>query len=219
MLFDADNTHVVANTLKMYYAHSVMPPLVCDPVCVSTSGHTLLQPQAIEIMIKELFPLTTLLTPNKSEAELLLHQRNFPIHIAGLEDMLVAAKNLSTMGPQAVLLKGGHITVTTEDVQRVYQNRPRVKVVGDGMIRDNMEILQVAEQHPSTLQLVVDVLYEHEDNITLFLRPRIDSTSTHGTGCTLSAAVACGLGSGRCRLYSSIDLSSPVIFDIALRSF
>jgi hydroxymethylpyrimidine/phosphomethylpyrimidine kinase len=133
--------------------------------------------------------------------------------------MLVAAKNLTTMGPQAVLLKGGHITVTTGDVQRVYQNRPRVKVVGDGMISDNMEILQVAEQHPSTLQLVVDVLYEHEDNITLFLRPRIDSTSTHGTGCTLSAAVACGLGSGRSRLYSSIDLSSPVTFDIALRSF
>lgn len=199
-LFDADNTHAVAKTLQTYYAHSVVPPLVCDPVCVSTSGHTLLHPQAAEIMINEIFPLAALITPNKSEAELFLSHRNLPCEINDLEGMIVAAQNLGTFGPHAVLLKGGHTTVTTSDVQRVSRNHAQICVVEDGMLNENMEILQVPGQSASALQLVVDVLYQ-DKRVTLFLRPRIDSTSTHGTGCTLSAALACGLGRGLSRLY------------------
>lgn len=202
MLFDAANTHAVANTLQTHYAHATMPPLVCDPVCVSTSGHTLLQPEAIEIMIKEIFPLTTLITPNKSEAELLLSHWNFPCEITDLEGMLLAAKNLTTFGPRAVLLKGGHITVTNEDVQRVSGNNTHICIVEDGLISQNMEILRLDEQYTFSQQLVVDVLHEHDDRTTMFLRSRVNSTSTHGTGCTLSAALACALGRGFDRLYS-----------------
>ena len=96
-----------------------MPPLVCDPVCVSTSGHTLLQPDAVEVMISELFPLTYLITRNKSEAELLLATRGLPARIANLDDMLRAAADLLALGPRAVLLKGGHLAVRLADVERV----------------------------------------------------------------------------------------------------
>ena len=74
MLFDASNTHAVANTLRAHYAapERPLPPLVVDPVSVSTSGHTLLHPDAVEVMISELLPLAALVTPNKPEAELLL---------------------------------------------------------------------------------------------------------------------------------------------------
>ena len=212
MLFDADITHVVADTLQTHYAHSIMPALVCDPVCVSTTGHELLHPQAIEVMIQELFPLAALITPNKSEAELLLSLRDLPCKITGLDDMLVAAKNLTLFGPPAVLLKGGHITVTIEDVKRVSRNHTRISFVDDGILSENMEILKIAEQDPSNLQLVVDVLHQRDDQTTLFLRPRIDSTSTHGTGCTLSAALACGLGRGLSRLFSTAALFSLVVF-------
>jgi len=38
----------------------------------------------------------------------------------------------------------------------------------------------------------------HDGETTLFFqRPRLDTRSTHGTGCTLSAAVAAGLAQGR----------------------
>jgi len=210
MLFDADITRVVANTLQEFYKSSIFPPLICDPVCVSTTGHTLLHPQAIEVMIQELFPLTTLITPNKSEAELLLSHRNLPCKIVGLEDMLIAAKNLTSLGPPAVLLKGGHITVTSGDIERVSRSHAHILFVNDGILDENMEILQIADQDPSTLQLVVDVLHQH-DKTTLFLRPRIDSTSTHGTGCTLSAALACGLGRGLSCRFSTSALSSLIV--------
>ena len=156
--------------------------------------------------------MTTLITPNKSEAELLLSHRNLSCKIAALEDMLAAAKSLTTFGPKAVLLKGGHVMVTTDDIDRVSRNYPSVHIVQDGILNENMEILQLAEQDSSALQLVADVLYECEDKTTLFIRPRIDSTSTHGTGCTLGAALACGLGCGLSCLYSTIILS-PVIFN------
>jgi hydroxymethylpyrimidine/phosphomethylpyrimidine kinase len=162
MLFDADTARVVAKTLGSHYAKSGMPPLVCDPVCVSTSGHSLLQPQAIEIMIKDLFPLTTLITPNKSEAELLLSHQNLPCKIENLEDMLSAAKNLLTLEPGAVLLKGGHIMVTRAEVKRTCTNFPYIQVINDGVLDENMEILRVSEKDPSAMNLVVDVLYERE---------------------------------------------------------
>jgi hydroxymethylpyrimidine/phosphomethylpyrimidine kinase / thiaminase len=210
MLFDGNITHVVADTLQKLYRSSILPPIICDPVCVSTTGHTLLHPQAIEVMIRELFPLTALITPNKSEAELLLSHRRLPCKIVGLEDMLIAAKNLTLLGPPAVLLKGGHITVTAGDIERVSRSHAHILFVNDGFLNENMEILEVADQDLSNLQPVVDVLYQH-DKTTLFIRPRIDSTSTHGTGCTLSAALACGLGRGLSCLFSTSALSSLII--------
>ena len=195
MLFDAASIRAVVGTLKAHYASKAMPPLVCDPVCVSTSGHTLLQPDAVEVMISELFPVTYLVTPNKSEAELLLSTRGLPATIGTLEEMLDAAKNLHTLGPQAVLLKGGHLTVTIADIDRVSAAQSGLHVVRDGLFEENMEILQLAEGESSEARIVVDVLHT-TGSTTLYIRPRIESTSTHGTGCTLSAAVVCGLSRG-----------------------
>ncbi|MHC4821064.1 MAG: bifunctional hydroxymethylpyrimidine kinase/phosphomethylpyrimidine kinase, partial [Planctomycetota bacterium] len=44
---------------------------------------------------------------------------------------------------------------------------------------------------------VVAVLVTGDGAVHRFAHPRIDSTSTHGTGCTLSASVAAGLALGR----------------------
>ncbi|PBK64591.1 hypothetical protein ARMSODRAFT_469137 [Armillaria solidipes] len=199
MLFDAEITKAVVHTLKTHYGGNV-PPLVCDPVCVSTSGHSLLNPDAIDVMVKELFPLATLITPNKSEVELLLaHGRPgaYP-GISTLEDMYQACKDFFTQftpGPKAILLKGGHVTAALADVDRVSSAHPEINVVRGGLFGENMEILQVGRD-TSGAELVVDILYENNGAVTILARPRIESTSTHGTGCTLSAAIACGLAQG-----------------------
>ncbi|KAJ7118999.1 Phosphomethylpyrimidine kinase-domain-containing protein, partial [Mycena epipterygia] len=201
MLFDADNTRATVRALKKHYSGRSIPPLVCDPVCVSTSGHTLLAPEALQVLIQDLFPLTTLITPNKSEAELLLSRR-----IDSLEDMLSAATDLLLRGPRAVLLKGGHISATLDDVDSLAVVHPEVRVVREGLYGDNMEILAI--NHPQPENLVVDVLCESGGLITVLVRPRIDSTSTHGTGCTLSAALACALAGGATVLQAAISATA-----------
>lgn len=200
MLYDADITRAVVQALKSSYDWSLLPPaLVCDPVCVSTSGHSLLEPQAIKALITELFPLARLITPNKSEAELLLSHYSSPFKLTGLEDMATAARQLEKMSSCAVLLKGGHVSTTLGDVDRFLHEYPAIAVVRHGLLDNNMEILQIGIEQNAPERLVVDVLCER-GNVSLFVRPFIDSTSTHGTGCTLSAAITCELARGKeCR--------------------
>jgi len=44
---------------------------------------------------------------------------------------------------------------------------------------------------------IVDILITEGGAMQSFAHPRLDTTSTHGTGCTLSAAIAAGLAHGR----------------------
>ncbi|KAL4065160.1 Phosphomethylpyrimidine kinase-domain-containing protein [Scleroderma citrinum] len=199
MLFDSDVISAVASTLKESFAKGGVIPLVCDPVAVSTSGHVLLRPDAVDAMIDEIFPLAHLITPNKSEAELLLRKRGLYSTIDTVQDMITAAQNLSTFGAKAVLLKGGHINVSRTDIDAISPPGDVVVTVNqDFLFEENIEIIQEHNNEKTNASgLVVDVLYiPSEGRITLYPRPRLTSSSTHGTGCTLSAALVCALGSG-----------------------
>lgn len=77
--------------------------LVVDPVMLASSGGRLLDRGAVNLMVRRLFPLATLVTPNLPEAEVLLSR---PLRRD--RDMVEAARELVTLGPTAVLLKGGH---------------------------------------------------------------------------------------------------------------
>jgi len=204
MLFDTENTKAVAQILKGRFDAKGHIPLICDPVCVSTSGHALLHPDAVDTLIDELFPLSDLITPNKAEAELLLKQRNFPSRIANLQDMINAARQLKTLGSQAVLLKGGHCVVSLGELANVSSDD--TQVIRNDLLDENTNILRIherKEQHVDSL--VADVLCASDSHITIFARTRLQSTSTHGTGCTLSAALVCQLARGVPRLSPSFN--------------
>ncbi len=79
-------------------------PLVVDPVMISKSGFALLQPDAVEALKRDLFPLATLVTPNVHEAE-----RLAGVEIRTRSDAEAAARAIHVLGPQAVLVKGGHL--------------------------------------------------------------------------------------------------------------
>jgi len=200
MLYGAETVKTVVNTLKSHFSPSDIPPLVCDPVCVSTSGHKLLHDNALEVLVSELFPLAMLISPNKPEAELLLSKIGPEFLIKSLDDMLTAAEKLSTVGCKAVLLKGGHITARMEDVFAIQNKFPDVKIIKQNIPDDNMEILITSFPNYDTLELVVDILHQQEGQKTIFVRPRIESSSTHGTGCTLSSAIAAELAKGTPRM-------------------
>lgn len=126
-----------------------LPPVVLDPVMVSTSGSNLLSVDAKETLIEELFPLAELITPNLHEAEALIGSK-----IKTIQDMKKACIKLKTLGSKYVLVKGGHLDIEA-----------------------------------------TDVLYDGE-NFTLIGGEIIKTKNKHGTGCTLSSAIAANLAKG-----------------------
>ena len=136
---------VIADRLRYYEAKNI----VVDPVMVATSGSALMKTDAVQTLIDELLPLSTLVTPNIPEAEVLSG-----LTIESKEDMLTAAKQIGDSYHCAVLLKGGH------------------------SINDANDLLYTSGE------------------FQWFEGKRIDNPNTHGTGCTLSSAIASNLAKG-----------------------
>ena len=82
----------------------VAAPVVVDPVAVSKHGDSLLSAGTLEAVRDMLLPLATVVTPNLLEAELLTGMK-----INDEAQMLAAARMINAMGPQWVLVKGGHL--------------------------------------------------------------------------------------------------------------
>ena len=80
-------------------------PFVVDPVMISKTGFKLLQDEAIDTLVNDLLPLATLVTPNVHEAEHLTD-----VEIDTPDDLRTAAEALLAYGPDAVLVKGGHLS-------------------------------------------------------------------------------------------------------------
>jgi hydroxymethylpyrimidine/phosphomethylpyrimidine kinase len=92
-------------------AHALQP-FVVDPVMISKTGFKLLQDEAIDTLLEELLPLATLITPNTHEAEHLTDIDD----IDTVDDLRTAAEALREHGPDAVLVKGGHLAEEDEAV-------------------------------------------------------------------------------------------------------
>ena len=147
MLHGPEIVRTVAGSID----HHRLARVVLDPVMVATSGATLIDTPAIAVLVAELFPRATLITPNLDEAALLVGR---PLHDEPA--MEAAARELLAMGARAVLLKGGHLAG----------------------------------------ELVSDLLVTGGGELHWMRAPRIETANTHGTGCTLSSAVAAHLALG-----------------------
>ena len=99
MVASSELIRVIAERLRHYDAKNV----VVDPVMVATSGSALMKNDAVQTLIEELLPVSTLVTPNIPEAQVLSG-----LTIETKEDMVTAAKQIGNNYHCAVLLKGGH---------------------------------------------------------------------------------------------------------------
>jgi hydroxymethylpyrimidine/phosphomethylpyrimidine kinase len=141
----------IVRTVAEAIDRHVLKNVVFDPVMVATSGAVLIDQSAIDVLVHELFPRVTVITPNLDEAALLVGR---PLH--SVEDMEQAAQELLGKGARAVLLKGGHLPGDT----------------------------------------VIDLLVTAGGETFRMEAPRIHSPNSHGTGCTLSSAIAAHLALG-----------------------
>jgi hydroxymethylpyrimidine/phosphomethylpyrimidine kinase len=106
LLYAAETVETVARTVLDLSTNAAKRlPLVIDPVIVATSGDQLLEPTAIELYEKELFPLATLLTPNLDEAEKLMGEP-----IRDVQGMRKVGRKIQKKYGVSILLKGGHLT-------------------------------------------------------------------------------------------------------------
>jgi len=101
MLHSAEVVHTVKEALEGYGVRNV----VLDPVMVSTSGHRLIEEEAIDSLISDLIPLARVITPNIPEAEILAGMK-----IDSQADLPIAARKLSYGGKVSVLMKAGHLS-------------------------------------------------------------------------------------------------------------
>ena len=142
MLGSAENTAAAAEAVKRHKLR-----LICDPVMISTSGHSLLAEDAAEVLTKELFPRALWITPNIPEGEFLLGKE-----LKTPAEMADGAKALSDKFGTNILLKGGHC--------------------------DNGK------------RIVDYVCYRNKVYTLSTPRLKLPPLASHGTGCSLSAAMA-----------------------------
>lgn len=107
MLANAAIIEMVAHKVRQYG----LTPLVVDPVMRAKSGDPLLRADAQAALQRALLPLATVVTPNLPEAEALC---GFPISTR--EEMRRAARAIHALGPQYVVVKGGHVPHSDESV-------------------------------------------------------------------------------------------------------
>jgi hydroxymethylpyrimidine/phosphomethylpyrimidine kinase len=150
MLSQPETIVTIAGVLRQ----RAITDIVLDPVMVAKSGDKLLVDEAVDALRRELLPLARLITPNLPEAAVLLGTAE----ARDGTQMQAQAEALLALGPQAVLIKGGHLA--------------------DSASEDSADLLL-------------------EDGREHWLPARrIVTHNTHGTGCTLSSAIAAGLARG-----------------------
>lgn len=159
---DAAKTGMLMNAEIMEALAELLPkrdfPLVVDPVCVSQSGHALLDTNALDTLREKIVPLADLITPNIPEAEALAG-----ITISSFSDVEKAVEILKGLGARNVLIKGGHFEYK--------KNEAGPRSITDWLGLQNGEIIHLSHR-------------------------RVKTPNNHGTGCTLSAAIATCLGQG-----------------------
>ncbi len=167
MLYSPETIRIVAET----FSSAKAPPLVVDPVMVSTSRASLLKPAAKRALMDKLLCRATLITPNLDETAALLSGAK----IDSVEAMRSAAHQIQVKFGTAVLVKGGHL---------------------------------------ETSKKAIDILYDGREE-WLLEAPLVRGVSTHGTGCTYSAAITAFLARGYSLQRSVVEAKKHITSAIA----
>ena len=134
----------------LYKKKNIINHIILDPVMVATSGDILLEKSAIKFLQDKMLPISSVITPNIDEAEIIAEMK-----IANLNDMKNAAQKIKKLGAKNVIIKGGHLKNNEKEIQNI-------------LLDENNLFYEVTNK-------------------------KLLNQQFHGTGCTLSSAIACNL--------------------------
>lgn len=174
MVSSPEIVRAIADGLVRHKAQNI----VVDPVMVATSGSALIADAAVDALVEQLFPRATVITPNIPEAEVLAGMA-----IASHEDVeraadLIAARCRAAAETAPSFEAAGAHPAATADKLGI----PAIMIKGGHGVGDP----DAADDF---------LLLAHGERVWLHGN-RIDTDNTHGTGCSLSSAIACGLAQG-----------------------
>jgi len=177
--FTIDAVHIgmlgngkVALAVADFLGHAQLPHVVLDPILKSSSGADMLDPAGTRVVIERLFPLAELVTPNLDEA----------VALTGITGIAPCGPAPAPSG-SGIPSSAGAVDAMRAAARRLHSFGAANVVVTGGHLEKAIDLLSFTTGRG----------IEEE----VFKAQRQRSTSTHGTGCAFSTALACHLGLGR----------------------
>lgn len=199
MIVSAEQVDVIVGLIKRHSLENV----IVDPVIAPTSGAAFASEEVMKSMIEKLFPLSTLVTPNLPEAKRICE--------------IIGCQNLQLEDDGQMQYQA---QVQSKDISRIKiqsQSQPQSKPQSQTEIYGKAANLSAPElacfigQRCGCNVLIkgghaegssaTDYLWTASDEnmmgcTTEFMGDRVETTSSHGTGCALSSSIAANMAKG-----------------------
>ena len=213
MIVSTEQVDVIVGLIKRHGLENV----IVDPVIAPTSGAAFASEEVMKSMIEKLFPLSTLVTPNLPEAKRICE--------------IIECQNLQLKDD---VHKQYQAQVQSKDISRIKiqpQTQSQTKIHGKAANLSAPELACFIGQNCGCNVLIkgghaegssaTDYLWTTSDENMMgctaeFKDDRVDTTSSHGTGCALSSSIAANMAKGL-TLEAAIDRGKEYV-TVALKS-
>lgn len=211
MIVSAEQVDVIVGLIKRHSLENV----IVDPVIAPTSGAAFASEEVMKSMIEKLFPLSTLVTPNLPEAKRICE--------------IIGCQNLKLEDDGQMQYQA---QVQSKDISRIkIQSQPQSKPQSQTEIYGKAANLSAPElacfigQRCGCSVLIkgghaegssaTDYLWTASDEnmmgcTTELIGDRVETTSSHGTGCALSSSIAANMAKGH-TLEAAIEIGKEYV--------
>ena len=211
MIVSAEQVDVIVCLIKRHSLENV----IVDPVIAPTSGAAFASEEVMKSMIEKLFPLSTLVTPNLPEAKRICE-------IIGCQNL-----QLEDDGQMQYQAQVQSKDISRIKIQSQSQSQPQsqTEIHGKAANLSAPELACFIGQRCGCSVLIkgghaegssaTDYLWTASDEnmmgcTTEFIGDRVETTSSHGTGCALSSSIAANMAKGH-TLEAAIEIGKEYV--------
>ena len=207
MIVSAEQVDVIVGLIKRHSLENV----IVDPVIAPTSGAAFASEEVMKSMIEKLFPLSTLVTPNLPEAKRICE--------------IIGYQNLKLEDDGQMQAQAKFQSQIKTQVQSQSQFQSQTLIHGNSANQSAPELACFIGQRCGCSVLIkgghaegssaTDYLWTASDEnmmgcTTEFIGDRVETTSSHGTGCALSSSIAANMAKGH-TLEAAIEIGKGYV--------